>query len=119
MPAKWDITICRGSSFILYFKWLDTAGAAVDLTGYTASMDIRKTKDDSDYVLSSEDGDIILTLGDSAGTVLAEIIPAVTEAISLIRGVYDVEVTNTATGIKTRLIEGEVTLSLDVTREDS
>ena len=42
--AQYDILIEQGATFSRTFVWKDSSEVAVDLTGYTARMQIRKTK---------------------------------------------------------------------------
>lgn len=88
-------------------------GALINLTGYTARMQLRVTVDAADAVLSLTHlaG---LTLGGAAGTVLITMTAAQTGALSGIYE-YDLEV-ESAGGVVTRLIQGEVHVSPECTR---
>ena len=111
MPAtRYDITIEQGATFSLVITWRNAAGALVDLTGYTAKMDIRQSVGGTLIkALASGSG---ITLGGAAGTITLTISATDTAAMTT-DGVYDLELTSA--GVVTRLIEGKVWLSEQVT----
>lgn len=87
----------------------------VDLTGFTARMDIRASLEATTVIhtLTTENGGI--TLGDAAGTIDL-LIPATTTAgFDFTHAVYDLELVS-ALGVVTRLVSGAVALSKEVTR---
>ncbi len=51
MAATYTITHDKGTTFKLYAVYKSSTGGAIDLAGQTASMQIRKSPDDSDIVL--------------------------------------------------------------------
>ena len=109
--STYDITIEQGATFSLLITYRDTAGALVDLTGYTAKMDIRTAVGGSLIkTISTASGGI--TLGGAAGTITLAISATDTAAITS-NGVYDLELTSGST--VTRLIQGGMTLSREVT----
>lgn len=114
MADTYDITLDAGSTYQLSVLWKDDSAVAINLTGYSARMHIRREIKDASTVLelSSESG---LTLGGSAGTVAVEI--AATDTVDL-SGVYvyDLEV-ESGGGVVTRLIQGTITVVPEVTRE--
>jgi hypothetical protein len=87
----------------------------VDLTDFTARMDIRTHLEATEVIksLTTENGGI--TLGDEDGTIALLISAADTEAFTFSDAVYDLELVS-ATGIVTRLLAGAITLSKEVTR---
>lgn len=113
--ATYDIEIEQGATFRMLLQWLDSNESPVDLSGYTARMQIRRTHS-SNVTLAeatTEDGRIVLSGATGFVTV---VLPA--EATAAIKGesaVYDLEL-ESADGFVTRLIEGEVTISREVTR---
>lgn len=87
----------------------------IDLTGYTARMQIRSDVD-SDTVLVSlttENGGI--TLGGTDGTVTLLISATATAALTWDEGVYDLELVSSG-GVATRLVSGRIAVSDEVTR---
>jgi hypothetical protein len=116
MPARHDITIYQGANFLLPLIWKTAAGVPIDLTGYTAAMQIRRNVRSKDplHSMSTELGAGI-TLGGVAGTIDVEIPPEVSSDFAFRTGVFDLELTP-PDGKTIRLIEGKVTVSLEVTR---
>jgi hypothetical protein len=88
----------------------------VDLTGYTARMQIRASVGAQTVLLelTTENGGI--TLGGAAGMVTRTITEAQAAAVGFTSGVYDLELVD-ADGAVTRLAEGLVSVSPEVTRD--
>lgn len=82
----------------------------MDLTGYTASMQIRPFP--AGPILFDASTDIVL--GGTAGTITVTIPAASTATFTWFTGVYDLILTS-ATGVVTRFLEGSVTVSAGVT----
>jgi hypothetical protein len=115
MAAYYDILIEQGATFQKTFTWKDSNEDAVDLTGYTARMQIRRKKSSTtaEHSATTENGGI--TLGDELGTVAVEIPAADTADFDFTKGVYDIELI-ASDGVVTRLVEGGVEVSKEVTR---
>ena len=113
--AQYDILIEQGATFQKLLTWKDESGAAIDLTDYTARMQVRLKKDSTSALLSATTENGYITLGGTAGTIDIEIPATVTADLSFTRAVYDLELVSSG-GIVTRLIEGAVGLSKEVTR---
>ncbi len=114
MADTYDITIDAGSTCQLSVAWKDESNVAINLTGYSARMHVRREIGDTDTVLELSSGSG-LTLGGSAGTVAVEIAAADTVDLSGVY-VYDLEV-ESGDGVVTRLIQGSITVVPEVTRE--
>lgn len=115
MAAKYKITIYQGETFSKVITWkTGDPENPVNLTGYTARMQIRK-KYGSDIVLLSlttENGGI--TLGGSAGTIILNISATDTSNINWTTGVYDLELVSAGGTVK-RLLQGTIKISPEVT----
>lgn len=115
MPAgNYDLTIEQGATFSQLITYKDPSDVAVNLTGYTARMHIRRTKEASSTlaVLTTENNRI--TLGGAAGTISLAISATDTAAMPAVAGYYDLELVNVTT--VTRLLEGRATITREVTR---
>lgn len=115
MAAYYDLLIEQGATLRKTFTWRGSDMVPVDLTDYTARMQIRKRKADTDVIHESTTENGGITLGGVDGTVLLMINDADTAAFGFVRGVYDIELID-SDGIVTRLVEGNVELSKEVTR---
>lgn len=88
----------------------------VDLTGFTARMQIRPSLISATVIhsLTTENGGI--TLGDATGTVELLIPATATDDFDFTAAVYDLEIID-GSGVVTRLLSGNIALSKEVTRE--
>lgn len=112
---RFDITINQGATYELTITWKDSAGTAINLTGYTARMQVRETYSSTTPIVSLTSGSGI-TLGGAAGTIAIVISATTTAALTApFSGVYDLEIVSAA-GVVTRLIQGTATVSAEVTR---
>lgn len=113
--ADYPILIEQGATYRLPLAWKTSAGAAVDLTGYTARMQVRRKVDADEALLNltTENGGV--ALGGTAGTITVTASDTLTAALTVKSGVYDLELRDAA-GVVTRLLQGCVTISLEVTR---
>jgi hypothetical protein len=111
--ATYNLAIEQGATFSAQITWNDSDGDPVDLTGYTAELDIRSGPASDTELLELTNGSG-LTLGGAAGTVDIVITAAQTSALPAGRLAYDLLLTTGST--KTRLVEGKAIVSPAVTR---
>lgn len=112
---RFDIEINQGATFELTVTWKDSAGTAINLTGYSARMQVRETYSSSSTIVSLTNGSGI-TLGGAAGTIAILISATTTAALTApFSGVYDLELVS-AGGVVTRLLQGAATVTPEVTR---
>lgn len=115
MAATSNITIDQGATFVKAYRW-KVDGVAVDLTGYTAKMQVRKKASATSEVLleaSSANGRVTITALE--GRVAIKIPDEITAALDFSEAVWDLELTSPAGDVK-RLVQGTVTLDKEVTR---
>ena len=123
--GKYSFTIEQGATTNIQVNWTDVSGSAIDLNGYHARMQIRPTVDSSDVLLSlssslTEDGTGILMSGStgdlplSSGSIAISISADSSSLLNFEQAVYDLEMV-TGSSV-TRLLEGRVQLSKNVTR---
>ena len=123
--GKYSFTIEQGATTNIQVNWTDASGSAIDLNGYHARMQIRPTVDSSDVLLSlssslTEDGTGILMSGStgdlplSSGSIAIYISADSSSLLNFEQAVYDLEMV-TGSSV-TRLLEGRVQLSKNVTR---
>ena len=88
-----------------------------DLTGYTARMQIRETKDASATIVSLTSAGGGISLGGAAGTVTPIISAADTALLDFTTAYYDIELLPAGVAANAfRFLEGRVKLSKEVTR---
>lgn len=113
--ATYDFEIEQGTTLLKPIVWKDSAGVPVNLTGYTARMQVRQSTSAADVLLELSTTNSRISITPLTGTVTLIFTPEVTSAITWRRGKYDLELTS-ADGTVTRLIEGEITVSKEITR---
>ena len=107
--------ICeQGVTFQRSITATDSEGDALDLTGYTARMQVRRDIGSATVLISLTTENGRITLGGDQGTVDLEISAADTSSIPR-PGVYDLEIISSG-GIVTRLLKGKFELDPEVTR---
>ena len=107
-----NIFIDQGVDFSVTVNVADVDGTTLDLAGYSAAAQMRKTYESSSSSASfttaisnpTTDGQVTLSLTDT-----------VTNALSPGRYVYDLVVTSGG-GLKTRVVEGQAVVTPGVTR---
>lgn len=107
-------TLEQGATFRRVITWRDDDGNLVNLTGYTARMQVRRIPGDTTLLeLTTANGRI--SLGGSAGTITLLVTAAVTAALTKWpSAVYDLELID-GSGTVTRLLEGKMRFSPEVT----
>ena len=113
--ANYDFEIEQGTTLLKPIVWKDSSGTPVNLTGYTAKMQVRKSASSDEVLLELSNTNGRITLGTSNGTITLVFSPATTSAITWSRGKYDLELTS-GSGVVTRLLEGEITVSKEITK---
>jgi hypothetical protein len=113
--GNYDLVIEQGATFYQEIIWKDSSETPIDLTGYTARMQVRKTVKSSDTILSLTTENGRITLGDDAGTITLEVDAEDTADLTEFCGVYDLEL-EAGDGTVTRLLQGQIEVSREVTR---
>lgn len=112
-PGKHNLTCPQGATFQRTLTYrID--GVAVNLTSYSARMQVRQNAFAQSTVVSLTSGNGI-TLGGAAGTITIAISATSTSSIPAGAYVYDLEI-ESAGGEVTRLLEGKFVVTPEVTR---
>jgi hypothetical protein len=101
-PGRYDIEIYQGGTFSEVWTWTDSSGTAINVTGYSAAMDIR-TSDGTLLIDVGASG--TLALGGSAGTVTVTIPATVTDDLTPGHYGWDIFLTSPG-GVATPLLAG-------------
>ena len=123
--GKYSFIIEQGATTNLNVQWTDASGSAVDLTGYHARMQIRPGIEASDVYISlssslQPDGTGLNLSGSNgetpvqSGSIGIYISAYSSSLLSFTEAYYDLEMVNGRE--VTRLLEGKVRLSKNVTR---
>lgn len=112
----WNTIIDQGSLWTLQIEYQDPNGTPIDLTNTTAEMQLRSLPSDPNVALtlSSANGDIVIT----ALTGIIDITATSQQTGAVDEGTYyyDLEITDTVTNQVTRIIQGQIVVSAEVTR---
>lgn len=108
-----NFIIEQGATFGHVLTWKDSSGTAINITGYTARMKIKKNYDASTSLidLTTENGRI--SLGGAAGTITLTISASDTDSLTQGVYVYDLEMVSGST--VTRLLQGSINVVRQVT----
>jgi hypothetical protein len=115
MPAGlYDIVAEQGATLDRVITWRNSAGALINLTSYTARMQVRSDYQSSTVVLNltTENGGI--TLGGALGTITLTASATAMAAIASGTYVYDLEMV--LGSVVTRLVQGSFAVNVEVTR---
>ncbi len=112
--ATRDFTIEQGATFTQRLIWKDSNRNPVNLAGYSARMQARRSATATEALLNLTVGNGI-TLGLMDGTITLSIPAATTDTFTWTRAVYDLELVK-PNGDVVRLLQGELSVSVGVTR---
>lgn len=115
MAVLYNVVIDQGADWFLDVTYDNPNGTPINLTGYTAALQIRSLPSDPTAVLSLTTGSGI-TITAVTGLVAIHATAAQTRAIDEGVYYYDLEITAPGTGVVTRLIQGQADVSAEVTR---
>lgn len=118
LPVHRDYTIYQGTTWNRWLKRKDANEDPIDLTDWTARMQIRRTVNGEVlFDLSSDaEGGIIISGGD--GQVTWELSDEQTAGLAVKGAVYDLFMTNPAGDETYCILEGTLTIRPRVTREE-
>lgn len=109
MATKANLIIDQGSTYSTTINITDDDDAPIDLTGYTGAAQIRK------HFTSTANTPFTVAVGALEGAVVLSLTANQTSSLVAGRYVYDVELTS-ASGVISRVVEGIVTVTPQVTR---
>jgi len=106
-----NILVEQGATFSRILTIESTPGTPLDLTGFTFAGKMKKSYTDATAAATFT----ITVTNAAAGTATWSLTPAQTQSLVPQTHRYDIEMTNTATGVVTRLLEGEAYVSASMT----
>ena len=109
MATKANLVIDQGTTFTTDLTMTDEEGSPLNLTGYTANSQIRKW-----YTSSNATATFTTSINGNTGVISLSLTANQTGAMTAGRYVYDVEINDGA--IISRIVEGIVTVTPQVTR---
>ena len=112
----YNIIADQGATFSRTITWTDSARNAINVTGYTARMQVRATLESAQTVLELTTGNSKISLGGILGTVTLTVSAADMANVSADKYVYDLELIAPTTGVVNRLVQGNFVVRGEVTR---
>lgn len=116
IPGNYDLRLYQGATINVLVEWLDGATTQpIDLTGWSAVATFRETVDDADslFVLSSDDGTILL--GGTLGTIHLLAPSPLASTFEVTKGEWDLLATN-PDGQTDAILRGTVRFIRSITR---
>lgn len=111
MASISNLFVDQGSDYSNIITVASSTGSALDLTSYTVKSQLRKSYGSSTaYAFTASVYDAV------NGKIRLQLTAADSSAIPEGRYLYDIEITNTVTGGKTRVLEGIVTVTPEITK---
>jgi hypothetical protein len=112
-PARYDFDVSQNETVDRVFTWT-IDGVPVNLTGYSAAMQVKWAASDTTALISLTDGHG-LTLGGAAGTIAVHIPYTTMQSIIAGYGVYDLRLLSGTGGQMTPLVAGQFRIREEVT----
>jgi len=112
-PGTWNPNCRQGETFVRVITWKDSTGALVNLTGYTAKLQLRDTV--SGTVIDDFTESTGLALGGAAGTITWTVTATETTALPVGSLAYDLRLTS-GTSVVTYLLAGHVAVQKRITQ---
>ena len=113
--GKLDLIIEQGATFRRELVWKDEGNTAINLTGYTARMQIREHLSSAVPLLELTSANGRITITAAQGKLMLELNPTLTQSLKAGVAIYDLEV-EAADGKVTRILQGQVRIEAGVTR---
>jgi hypothetical protein len=115
MAQTYNTVIDQGADWFLNVTWEDINGDPIDVTGYTAALQMRTSPLARTYVLSLSSPSDGITVTGASGLFAIHATAEQTADIAPGRYSYDLEIDSGT--IITRLIQGTIEVSANTTRE--
>lgn len=116
MAVTYNTTIDQGADWFINFTYEQPAGTPVNITGYTAALQIRTSPLAKTTVLSLTNGNGITITG-ASGLLRCHATATQTAAITNGKYAYDIEITSPSPAFTvTRLAQGTIEVIAQVTR---
>lgn len=110
----YNFTMDQGSNWNLNVVYKGSDGNPINLTGYTAAMQLRQNYNSDTAVLTLSTSNGGITITGAQGKLFLSATAAQTGSLDAGFYVYDLEITSG--GVVTRIIQGQITVAGEVTR---
>lgn len=114
LAGVYKIVCDQGATFERLLTIEESSGDPMNLTGFTARMQVRPEIESTDVLVELTTANGRLVLGGAAGTIAMSLSPAITATIDR-DGFYDLEIISSG-GAVHRVLRGRFLVNLEVTR---
>jgi hypothetical protein len=115
MAVQYNVEIDQGADWFFNVTYEQPAGTPVNITGYSAALQLRSLPETPTAALSLATGGNGITITGAAGLVAVHATAVQTGAIISGDYYYDLEITSQS-GVVTRLVQGQALVNPQVTR---
>lgn len=115
MAESYELNINQGANLELPFILKDESGSPLNLTGYTARMQLRSSYTATTFALELTTANNRIVITPLEGKLTLTLDAATTATLPAQRYVYDIELVS-ASGFVSRIVQGECIVSPEVTR---
>lgn len=115
MTATYNFNLNQGSDLTVPFVLKDASGTVIDLTGYSAAMQLRTQVNSLTAVDTLTTANERITITPSEGSISCFFPHEETAGYPARTLVYDIELTSPS-GLVTRVVQGKVNVCAEVTR---
>lgn len=113
--SKVNIRVPQGTTYRHEFSYVDEAGAAVDLTNYTARCQFRETLESTTPFFDATTANGKIEITPLTGLIVLEVPHEDSSAFTILKGFYDIEIIAPNSDV-IRVVQGRVTVDREVTR---
>ena len=111
------LEIVKGQTFFLPVTYLDDEGDPIDLSNYTAKMQVRKTAGpDTDPIIEASTENALITITGASGLVEVTIPAGTTAGLTAQLAVYDLFVYGPSGSPTERILSGPMKITESVTK---
>ena len=114
--AVYNFELEQGTSLAKSVVWKDSTGSPVNLTGYSARLQVRENADSDEVLLELSTANQTIEITPLLGKITLHFSPVDTSGAFWTKGKFDLELTSPS-GFVTRIIKGKITLSKEITRD--
>ena len=114
-PAVVNLEMRQGNTWTKQLVWKTTANVPINLTGYSARMQIRRGIKNPEFLAELTTVNNKIVLGGSLGTITLKLAASETSLLPAKECVYDLEL-QSPDGTVVTLVEGSVSISPEITR---
>ena len=116
MAVTYNTVIDQGADWFINFTYKNPNGTPINLTGYSAALQVRTSPLAKTAVLTLTSPSDGITITALTGLIEVHATAAQTAAITNGKYAYDIEITAPSTNVVTRLVQGTIEVSPQVTR---